>query len=101
MWNGYFLATTQMKEYKENGFEILNMMNESKEREKELFSESFKKERDKRVRKMVVDLKKNTFETEMASSQKKLIEKLTLESKQEEEIRFYFQFFYFCLSFLI
>lgn len=93
MWKGFFLMTTQMKEYKDNGFEIPNMVSESKEREKEIFSESFKKERDKRVRKMVVDLKKNTFESELVSSKRKLIEKLTLESRQEEEIRYNWKYF--------
>ena len=76
-----------MKEYSEQNPEMSKIIEESKEREKQLHGEEFKKERDKRIRKMIVDLKKNKLESEIFISERKLLDKLTLESKQEEEIR--------------
>jgi hypothetical protein len=76
-----------MNEYADYNSDMTKIIEESKDREKNLHSEEFKKERDKRIRKMIVDLKKNKLESEFQTAEKKLLEKLTLESNQEEEIR--------------
>lgn len=76
-----------MNEYTDFNPDMTKILVECKDREKDLHSEEFKKERDKRIRKMIVDLKKNKLETDFLTAKNKLLEKLTLESKQEEEIR--------------
>ena len=85
---GFFNQLVQMNEYAEYNPDMSKIIEESKDREKNLHSEEFKKERDKRIRKMIVDLKKNKLESEFQTAEKKLLEKLTLESNQEEEIRY-------------
>lgn len=85
---GFFNQVVQMNEFADFNPDMEKIMEESKEREKDLHSEEFKKERDKRIRKMIVDLKKNKLEADFQIAEKKLLEKLTLESNQEEEIRY-------------
>jgi hypothetical protein len=82
----------QMHEYTHFNPNMGKIIEECKDREKDLHSEEFKKERDKRIRKMIVDLKKNKLETDFQTAKNKLLEKLTLESKQEEEIRWVFSY---------
>ena len=84
---GFFNQIVQMNEYVDYNPDMSKIIEECKDREKDLHSEEFKKERDKRIRKMIVDLKKNKLESEFQTAEKKLLEKLTLESNQEEEIR--------------
>lgn len=84
---GFFNQIVQMNQFADLNRDIEKVIEESKEREKDLHSEEFKKERDKRIRKMIVDLKKNKLESDFQIAEKKLLEKLTLESNQEEEIR--------------
>ena len=85
--NGFFTSIVKMPQCSDQNYEINQIFDELKEREKDLHSEKSKKERDKRIRKMIVDLKKNKFESEIETAEDKLLKKLTLESKQEEEIR--------------
>lgn len=84
---GFFNQIVQMSQFAHYNPDMAEIIEQSKEREKNLHSEEFKKERDKRIRKMIVDLKKNKLESDFKIAEKKLLEKLTLESNQEEEIR--------------
>jgi adenylate kinase family enzyme len=59
-------------------------------REKEMHSEYFRKERDKRRRKMIVDQSKGQKEIEIKRKEGGLLEKMIQESRQEEEIRYEF-----------
>lgn len=59
-------------------------------REKEMHSEFFRKERDKRRRKMIVDQSKGQKEIEVKRKEVGLLEKMIQESRQEEEIRYEF-----------
>ena len=60
------------------------------DREKEMHSEHFRKERDKRRRKMIVDQSKGQREIEIKRKENGLLEKMIQESRQEEEIRYEF-----------
>ena len=88
MTMGFFNQIVQMGEYTGLNPDMSKIVEKCKEREKDLHSEEFKKERDKRIRKMIVDLKKIKLETDFQTAKNKLLEKLTLESRQEEEIRY-------------
>jgi hypothetical protein len=59
-------------------------------REKDMHSEYFRKERDKRRRKMIVDQSKGQKEIEIKRKEVGLLEKMIQESRQEEEIRYEF-----------
>lgn len=59
-------------------------------REKEMHSEFFRKERDKRRRKMIVDQSKGQKKLEITRKKHGLLDKMIQESRQEEEIRYEF-----------
>jgi hypothetical protein len=79
---------------KRNGMEHTNHYDELakliQSREKEMHSEYFRKERDKRRRKMIVDQSKGQKKIEVKRKEHSLLEKMIQESRQEEEIRYEF-----------
>jgi hypothetical protein len=77
-------ATSEALNHRE---ELMTMI---KEREKAMHSEFYRKERDKRRRKMIVDQSKGQKDLEVKRKEQTLFEKLTQESRQEEEIRYEF-----------
>lgn len=80
----------QRKSHADHAVTHTHLMRRIQDREKEMHSEFFKKERDKRRRKMIVDQSKGQREIEIKRKEAGLLEKMLQESKQEEEIRYEF-----------
>lgn len=70
--------------------EVSKIREQIKLREKELQSEYSKKERDRRLRKLIVDLKKWQTVKELCFLKEKALNHILKESKQEEEVRYEF-----------
>ena len=70
--------------------EVRKIRDQIKQREKDLQSDFNKKERDRRLRKLIVDLKKWQTLKEVNSLKEKALNRLLRESKQEEEVRYEF-----------
>jgi hypothetical protein len=69
---------------------VTKIRDQMKLREKELQSDFSKKERDRRLRKLIVDLKKWQTIKELGFLKDKALKHLLKESKQEEEVRYEF-----------
>ena len=83
-------AVVIRRQYGDQTVNRSHLMMRIQEREKEMHSEYFRKERDKRRRKMIVDQSKGQREIEVKRKEAGLLEKMLQESKQEEEIRYEF-----------